>query len=572
MKARYSTEQEADLDVFAWTPTPESHSLLEVYALQKKWCTRSLDIVAAFLIGRDRGASEGKPVYVRAPVEWHDLFGEWLSTLPAGEKAKYKDSFKEMYFPLDGNLYGRRTAGSVYRNELEGIICERIDPQRYQFQRGVKDPCLFRCLKTGVILVHHVDDIRAAGPAEVLADFFEKEFPKYCEVQAGELEMEGTAVEFLGRNKIRTKDAIVTVPDAKHRKAIIAAAGITAKDRAEVPSKQLDLMRVDSLDDEKTKRFRSAVGSAIYLSADRRDIQYERRTRAKDKEKEKPRGCQTSTWMESGNHYAFVISQANAVSQIAVSFTHVLIPSQTALHVAASIRRWNILPRHWHPEVQVSPLQISPTNPDLPLQSLEKQPIEQIDNSASSTVPPQMDSTFEEPHMDGTFCPKTEPSIETVPRSPSNQMAISMESITSAAGSRIFLDLCAGYQRPLSASLQKFYCDVCTFDILVHPEDDLLDDTRYELLLRLACSRQVAYSAGSPSCNECSRLKLRPGGPVALRTPDQLDGVPGLTFDQQLRLQCMVQPCFLVLWLVWFSHIYPGDIAILNNHPTPWAG
>ena len=57
-------------------------------------------------------------------------------------------------------------------------------------------------------------------------------------------------------------------------KAIIAAAGITAKDRAEIPSKQLDLMRVAPLDDEKTKPFRSPVGSAIYLSADRRDIQY----------------------------------------------------------------------------------------------------------------------------------------------------------------------------------------------------------------------------------------------------------------------------------------------------------
>jgi len=259
IKARYSAEQEADLDVFVPTPTPESHSLLEVYALQKNWCTRSLDIVAAFLIGRDRGATEGKLVYVRAPVEWHDLFEEWLSTLPAGEKVKYKDSFKEMYFRLDGNLYGRRTAGSVYRNELEAIICEKIDPQRYQFQRGVKDPCVFRCLKTGVILIHHVDDIRAVGPADVLADLFEKEFPKYCEVQAGELEKEGTAVEFLGRTKIRTKDAIVTVPDVKHRKAIIAAAGITAKDRS---------------DSERTARYRSAVGSAMYLSADRRDIQY----------------------------------------------------------------------------------------------------------------------------------------------------------------------------------------------------------------------------------------------------------------------------------------------------------
>ena len=301
------------IDVFVPTPTPESHSLLEVYALQNKWCTRSLDIVAAFLIGRDRGATEGKPVYVRAPVEWHDLFEEWLSTLPAGEKAKYKECFKEMYFRLDGNLYGRRTAGSVYRNELEAIICEKIDPQRYQFQRGVKDPCVFRCLKTGVILVHHVDDIRAAGPADVLADLFEKEFPKYCEVQAGELEKEGTAVEFLGRTKIRTKDAIVTVPDAKHRKAIIAAAGITAKDRSEVPSKQLDLMRVVApLDDEKTKRFRSAVGSAIYLSADRRDIQYA--TKELARRMSAPRECDwtavvtLASYLQSHPHVIRVIS------------------------------------------------------------------------------------------------------------------------------------------------------------------------------------------------------------------------------------------------------------------------
>ena len=45
------------------------------------------------------------------------------------------------------------------------------------------------------------------------------------------------------------------------------------------------------------------------------------------------------------------------------------------------------------------------------------------------------------------------------------------------------------------------------------------------------------YSAGSPSCNEYSLLKLRPGGPMALRTPDQSDGIPGLTYDQQLKVQ-----------------------------------
>ena len=75
---------------------------------------------------------------------------------------------------------------------------------------------MFRSTKTGIILLHHIDDIRAAGPEQALAQLFEKELPRHCEVQAGELEREGTAVEYLGRTKIRTSDAIITVPDERH--------------------------------------------------------------------------------------------------------------------------------------------------------------------------------------------------------------------------------------------------------------------------------------------------------------------------------------------------------------------
>ena len=108
------------------------------------------------MIGADRGASEGKHVYMRVPVEWHDIFLEWLETRSPELKDWYKDSFKELFFRLDGNLYGRRTAGSVYRNELEEILCSRVDPQRYAFTRGEKDPCVFRCDKSGVILIYHI--------------------------------------------------------------------------------------------------------------------------------------------------------------------------------------------------------------------------------------------------------------------------------------------------------------------------------------------------------------------------------------------------------------------------------
>ena len=274
VKARYTAAEEEGLDVFVPTPTPEAHNLLEVYALTKGYYARSLDIVAAFLIGADRGASEGKHVYMRAPVEWHDIFLEWLETRSPELKDWYKDSFKELFFRLDGNLYGRRTAGSVYRNELEEILCSRVDPQRYAFTRGEKDPCVFRCDKSGVILIHHIDDIRMAGPKEAVNHLVEVEMPKHCEVQAGELESEGTAVEYLGRTKVRTKDAIITIPDEKHIKAVIAAAGISARDRSEVPSKQLNLLETEPLGEADAKLYRSAVGSAIYLSLDRREIQY----------------------------------------------------------------------------------------------------------------------------------------------------------------------------------------------------------------------------------------------------------------------------------------------------------
>ena len=71
---RHTEIQEAEMNVFVPTPTVESHAFLDVYALLNGYMTRSLDIVAVFLIEEDRGASEGNWVYVRAPVEWYELF------------------------------------------------------------------------------------------------------------------------------------------------------------------------------------------------------------------------------------------------------------------------------------------------------------------------------------------------------------------------------------------------------------------------------------------------------------------------------------------------------------------
>ena len=57
-------------------------------------------------------------------------------------------------------------------------------------------------------------------------------------------------------------------------------------------SKPLDLTQKEELDGERTAKYRSAVGSAIYLSADRRDVQYA--TKELARRMARPRECD---WM-----------------------------------------------------------------------------------------------------------------------------------------------------------------------------------------------------------------------------------------------------------------------------------
>ena len=227
VKRAYTAEQEQDLRVFVPTPTPEAHALLEITALQKGCAMRTFDIVAAFLIGQDRGAQEEKWVYMRPPPEWRPIWEEWVREQPPAEQARLWGQFNEMLFRLDGNLYGRRTAGSVYRDELEEVLCVKLkETGRYDFKRGVKDPCVYRCLKTGIVVVHHIDDGRCAGDAASLNKLLDEDLAAHCEITTGPLEAEGVSVEVLGKTKTRLPGCILTAPDPKHAENIIKALGL----------------------------------------------------------------------------------------------------------------------------------------------------------------------------------------------------------------------------------------------------------------------------------------------------------------------------------------------------------
>lgn len=127
--------------------------------------------------------------------------------------------------------------------------------------------------------------------------------------------------------------------------------------------------------------------------------------------------------------------------------------------------------------------------------------------------------------------------------------AISPPTVMVENGNRIFLDVCA---RALSSAILALGGDVCSYDILVHSSDDLLCDSSYEQLLRVASSGIVAYGCGLPACRDYSRLKLKPNGPRAIRTPDR----SGLTPSERQRIHdsyTMLSGTVMVLTLVYLS-------------------
>ena len=162
-------------------------------------------------------------------------------------------------------------------------------------------------------------------------------------------------------------------------------------------------------------------------------------------------------------------------------------------------------------------------------------------NSASPHAAPQQDAMVEEiTSMDnGDITMEhqhTQISQTTIPSALYN---VSQDLLTpwSCTGTKIFLDICSGADCPLSTAVRAMGLPALSIDILLDSRMDLLHDQFYEQLLRLSGSGVIGYAAASPSCTEYSLLKLRPGGPRAIRTPDMMQGIPDLSPAEQQRLQ-----------------------------------
>ena len=100
------------------------------------------------------------------------------------------------------------------------------------------------------------------------------------------------------------------------------------------------------------------------------------------------------------------------------------------------------------------------------------------------------------------------------------------------------LDVFAGRLHPVTtAAVRRGFDCFEPFDLDHNQAHDILDNAVFEALLKLCWSGIIALIMLAPPCKEYFRLKLRPGGPKALRTPQHMNGVPGLSPSQLKRLQ-----------------------------------
>ena len=136
VKKRYSKQAlEDERSCSTPTPSEEAHACFEIYALKHGLLTRSLDIVQAFTIGLDPGGPKGNPVYVRTCKEFQPFIDIW--TKGTGYEGR---SWDTSHLRVDGNLFGRRTAPSVYRDEFERRV---VALPGYAFERRKREPTLY---------------------------------------------------------------------------------------------------------------------------------------------------------------------------------------------------------------------------------------------------------------------------------------------------------------------------------------------------------------------------------------------------------------------------------------------
>ena len=142
-------------------------------------------------------------------------------------------------------------------------------------------PCLFRHETKAIAAVCHVDDLIIAGEVESLEWLLGSMNHEFTLSESGILpradQSEEEAIRCLKKRHYFTKDGIVIMPHEKYIPALVELYGLEKKAGKATPeSMQVELegKSDELLEGADQFRFRSALGTLMYVSQDRVDIQH----------------------------------------------------------------------------------------------------------------------------------------------------------------------------------------------------------------------------------------------------------------------------------------------------------
>ena len=220
------------------------------------WKIMFVDIKDAFLLVRQQ-----KLVLVEQPDWWN----------PKGDL----EMGRKRYWTLARCLPGQRDAAARWYEFLADNL------MKWGFKSHLSLPSLFRHETKAIAAVCHVDDLIIAGEVESLEWLLSSMKDEFTLSESGILpradQSEEEAVRCLKKRRYFTKDGIVIMPHEKYIPALVELYGLEKKAGKATPeSMQVELegSSDELLEGADQFRFRSALGTLLYVSQDRVDIQH----------------------------------------------------------------------------------------------------------------------------------------------------------------------------------------------------------------------------------------------------------------------------------------------------------
>eukprot|EP00435_Cladocopium_sp_Y103_P026822 s1787_g6.t1 len=212
------------------------------------WLLAFLDIKDAFLLVPQR-----EKILVAKPDWWADETGS-------------------RYWVLSKCLPGQRNAASRFFDFLHDHL------QSLGMVNTPLLPSLFKHKEKELALCSHVDDLVVGGEKQAV-EWLVSELKAKFTLQGGNLvpsedQDDHEAVRFLKKRHFFTQAGVIISPHEKYAEELVALYGLQHRKAKTTPDVSGEIFDSPELDEAGQHRFRSAMGTLLYLSQDRIDLQH----------------------------------------------------------------------------------------------------------------------------------------------------------------------------------------------------------------------------------------------------------------------------------------------------------